>query len=158
MCPEWTGSFWSRRSDSNRGPADYESAALPTELRRRREEEEHKSLARPVVALCPLWHVLALGSPAWLRRLGRVLALFSADLRIGAMAASPLHLRILGAVYPIHRHLTLSGCRLAIGRPLIFFQLGHSESSGSDGIVRIACNVASAQSGSLRRECALRYG
>ena len=27
---------WSRRSDSNRGPADYESAALPTELRRRR--------------------------------------------------------------------------------------------------------------------------
>ena len=26
--------FWSRRADSNRGPADYESAALPTELRR----------------------------------------------------------------------------------------------------------------------------
>ena len=26
--------FWSRRSDLNRGPADYESAALPTELRR----------------------------------------------------------------------------------------------------------------------------
>ena len=26
--------FWSRRSDSNRRPADYESAALPTELRR----------------------------------------------------------------------------------------------------------------------------
>ena len=25
---------WSRRSDLNRGPADYESAALPTELRR----------------------------------------------------------------------------------------------------------------------------
>jgi hypothetical protein len=25
---------WSRHSDSNRGPADYESAALPTELRR----------------------------------------------------------------------------------------------------------------------------
>ena len=25
---------WSRRADSNRGPADYESAALPTELRR----------------------------------------------------------------------------------------------------------------------------
>src|SRR5438094_703950 len=24
---------WSRRSDLNRGPADYESAALPTELR-----------------------------------------------------------------------------------------------------------------------------
>src|SRR5689334_4459572 len=26
--------MWSRHSDSNRGPADYESAALPTELRR----------------------------------------------------------------------------------------------------------------------------
>jgi hypothetical protein len=26
--------IWSRRSDLNRGPADYESAALPTELRR----------------------------------------------------------------------------------------------------------------------------
>ena len=26
--------FWSRQSDSNRRPADYESAALPTELRR----------------------------------------------------------------------------------------------------------------------------
>jgi hypothetical protein len=26
--------IWSRRADSNRGPADYESAALPTELRR----------------------------------------------------------------------------------------------------------------------------
>ncbi|VTR63919.1 hypothetical protein DESC_120011 [Desulfosarcina cetonica] len=25
---------WSRRADSNRGPADYESAALPAELRR----------------------------------------------------------------------------------------------------------------------------
>ena len=25
---------WSRRADLNRGPADYESAALPTELRR----------------------------------------------------------------------------------------------------------------------------
>ena len=28
-------SMWSRRADLNRGPADYESAALPTELRRR---------------------------------------------------------------------------------------------------------------------------
>src|SRR5438132_1606065 len=26
--------LWSRRADLNRGPADYESAALPTELRR----------------------------------------------------------------------------------------------------------------------------
>ena len=26
--------LWSRRADSNRGPADYESAALPAELRR----------------------------------------------------------------------------------------------------------------------------
>src|SRR2546422_3429001 len=26
--------IWSRRADLNRGPADYESAALPTELRR----------------------------------------------------------------------------------------------------------------------------
>ena len=30
--------IWSRRSDLNRGPADYESAALPTELRRHRRE------------------------------------------------------------------------------------------------------------------------
>ncbi len=27
--------YWSRHTDSNRGPADYKSAALPTELRRR---------------------------------------------------------------------------------------------------------------------------
>ena len=27
---------WSRRPDLNRGPVDYESTALPTELRRRR--------------------------------------------------------------------------------------------------------------------------
>jgi hypothetical protein len=29
--------LWSRRADSNRLPADYESAALPTELRRQEE-------------------------------------------------------------------------------------------------------------------------
>ncbi len=31
---EISGFYWSRRPDSNRRPADYESAALPTELRR----------------------------------------------------------------------------------------------------------------------------
>src|SRR6516164_4896254 len=32
MSPGWTGIFWSHPSDSNRRPADYESAALPAEL------------------------------------------------------------------------------------------------------------------------------
>ena len=27
--------YWCRRAESNRGPTDYESVALPTELRRR---------------------------------------------------------------------------------------------------------------------------
>src|SRR5690242_16297393 len=35
--------FWSRHSDSNRGPADYESAALPTELRRLAGKTHHSS-------------------------------------------------------------------------------------------------------------------
>ena len=34
--PAVTGFFWSRRPDSNRRPAIYETAALPTELRRQR--------------------------------------------------------------------------------------------------------------------------
>jgi hypothetical protein len=33
--PARTGFYWSRRPDSNRRPAIYETAALPTELRRR---------------------------------------------------------------------------------------------------------------------------
>ena len=33
-CAYFVKENWSRRADSNRGPADYESAALPTELRR----------------------------------------------------------------------------------------------------------------------------
>jgi hypothetical protein len=33
--PQDGGEFWSRGPDLNRGPADYESAALPTELPRR---------------------------------------------------------------------------------------------------------------------------
>jgi hypothetical protein len=37
---------WSRRSDLNRGPADYESAALPTELRRLKAGKRTHILAR----------------------------------------------------------------------------------------------------------------
>src|SRR5579885_340517 len=37
-CVDFVGScwmlLWCRRADSNRGPTDYESVALPTELRR----------------------------------------------------------------------------------------------------------------------------
>jgi len=39
-------SMWSRRPDSNRRPADYESAALPTELRRRSWSRSRKSLGQ----------------------------------------------------------------------------------------------------------------
>ena len=44
---------WSRRSDLNRGPADYESAALPTELRRLRRVSVVKSppLGKPFCAV-----------------------------------------------------------------------------------------------------------
>ena len=41
---------WSRRADSNRGPADYESAALPAELRRLLAGAKHIILARVCVA------------------------------------------------------------------------------------------------------------
>src|ERR1700730_10053737 len=34
MCPGWTQDGWSRGPDLNRGPVDYESTALPTELPR----------------------------------------------------------------------------------------------------------------------------
>ena len=46
---------WSRRSDLNRGPADYESAALPTELRRLRRVSVVNSspLGKP---FCAIWN------------------------------------------------------------------------------------------------------
>ena len=45
--------FWSRRSDLNRGPADYESAALPTELRRQWRVETLDSTTDSAAAEIP---------------------------------------------------------------------------------------------------------
>src|SRR4026208_2479654 len=58
---------WSRRAGLNRGPADYESAALPTELRRRGQEREPKRTVdcnrvetdlanRPISRTASTWH------------------------------------------------------------------------------------------------------
>src|SRR4029450_6454244 len=46
---EW---FWSRRADLNRGPADYESAALPTELRRLTDARQNLLILRHSTCPC----------------------------------------------------------------------------------------------------------